>query len=66
MPGEAYDADAETPAQVKLLVPSAFRGYVPTRHSALRYGLSLHDHGYFARPQLFKANWVAFANFARA
>jgi len=38
VPGDGYDADAdyETLAQVKLLVPSAFRGYVPARHPALR------------------------------
>jgi len=33
VPGETYEADAdyETLAQVKLLVPPAFRGYVPAR-----------------------------------
>lgn len=38
VPGDGYDADAdyETLAQVKLLVLSAFRGYVPARHPALR------------------------------
>jgi hypothetical protein len=37
-PATGYDADAdyETLAQLKLLVPSAFRGYVPARHPALR------------------------------
>src|ERR1700757_298068 len=62
MPGESYepDADYETLAQVKLLVPSAFRGYVPARHPALRYGLSLNDQGYFweAR-EILEAVWAA-------
>ena len=49
MPGETYEADAdyEALAQVKLLVPAAFRGYVPARHPALRYGIMLNDRGYF-------------------
>jgi len=36
VPGDDADADYETLAQMKLLVPSAFRGYVPARHPALR------------------------------
>jgi hypothetical protein len=62
VPSDAYDADAdyETLAQVKLLVPSAFRGYVPARHPALRYGLALNDRGYFweAR-EILEAVWAA-------
>jgi Domain of unknown function (DUF309) len=62
VPGDAYepDADYETLAQVKLLVPAAFRGYVPARHPALRYGLALNDHGYFweAR-EILEAVWAA-------
>src|SRR6202012_5758191 len=62
VPGEADEADAdyETLAQVKMLVPPAFRGYVPARHPALRYGLSLNDHGYFweAR-EILEAVWAA-------
>jgi hypothetical protein len=62
MPGETYDADAdyETLAQVKLLVPAAFRGYVPARHPALRYGIMLNDRGYFweAR-EILEAVWAA-------
>jgi len=62
VPGDGYEADAdyETLAQVKLLVPAAFRGYVPARHPALRYGLSLNDHGYFweAR-EILEAVWAA-------
>src|SRR5277367_685907 len=62
VPGEtdAAAADYETLAQVKLLVPSAFRGYVPARHPALRYGLTLNDRGYFweAR-EILEAVWAA-------
>jgi hypothetical protein len=38
VPGETAEADAdyETLAQAKLLVPPRFRGYVPARHPALR------------------------------
>jgi Domain of unknown function (DUF309) len=62
VPGEGYEADAdfETLAQVKLLVPSSFRGYVPARHPALRYGLLLNDRGYFweAR-EILETVWAA-------
>ena len=62
VPGDAYEADADyaTLAQVKLLVPSAFRGYVPARHPALRYGIALNDHGYFweAR-EILETVWAA-------
>jgi hypothetical protein len=62
VPGETFEADAdyETLAQVKLLVPSAFRGYVPARHPALRYGILLNDRGYFweAR-EILEAVWAA-------
>ena len=62
VPGDAYEADAdyETLAQVKLMVPSAFRGYVPARHPALRYGLALNDRGYFweAR-EILETVWAA-------
>lgn len=62
LPGDALepDADFETLAQVKLLVPPAFRGYVPARHPALRYGLLLNDRGYFweAR-EILEAVWAA-------
>ena len=49
VPGGAHEANAdyETLAQVELLVPPAFRGYVPARHPALRYGITLNDRGYF-------------------
>src|ERR1700744_1630726 len=62
VPGDAYgaNADCETLAQVKLLVPPAFRGYVPARHPELRYGIALNDHGYFweAR-EILETVWAA-------
>src|SRR6201995_4058372 len=61
-PVETYaaDADYEALAQVKLLVPAAFRGYVPARHPALRYGIMLNDRGYFweAR-EILETVWAA-------
>src|SRR3981189_115174 len=62
VPGETDEADAdyEALAQAKLLVPSAFRGYVPARHPALRYGIALNDHGYFWESQeILEAVWTA-------
>jgi Domain of unknown function (DUF309) len=62
VPGETQEADAdfETLAQIKLLVPAAFRGYVPARHPALRYGIMLNDRGYFweAR-EILETVWAA-------
>jgi hypothetical protein len=38
----------------------AFRGYVPARHPALRYGLALNDRGYFWESQeVLEAVWAA-------
>src|SRR6202030_2029483 len=62
VPGETDEADAdyETLAQAKLLVPSRFRGYVPARHPALRYGIALNDAGYFWESQeILEAVWAA-------
>lgn len=62
VPGETggTDADYETLDMAKALVPSAFRGYVPARHPALRYGLSLNDRGYFWESQeVLEAVWAA-------
>src|SRR5512139_2864324 len=60
VPGEASEADAETLAMAKALVPSAFRGYVPARHPTLRYGLSLNDRGYFWESQeVLETVWAA-------
>ncbi|MBW7975049.1 DUF309 domain-containing protein [Bradyrhizobium sp. BR 10289] len=62
VPGETggVDADSETLDLAKALVPPAFRGYVPARHPALRYGLSLNDRGYFWEAQeVLEAVWAA-------
>jgi hypothetical protein len=62
VPGETGEADAdyETLAQAKLLVPSRFRDYVPARHPALRYGIALNDRGYFWEAQeILEAVWAA-------
>jgi hypothetical protein len=62
VPGEAagLDADYVTLDMAKALVPSAFRGYVPARHPALRYGLALNDRGYFWEAQeVLEAVWAA-------
>lgn len=62
VPGEtgASDADSETLDLAKALVPSVFRGYVPARHPALRYGLALNDRGYFWEAQeVLEAVWAA-------
>jgi Domain of unknown function (DUF309) len=62
VPGETAEAEAdyETLAQAKLLVPSRFRGYVPARHPALRYAITLNDHGYFWEAQeILEAVWAA-------
>jgi hypothetical protein len=62
VPGETYEANAdyEALAQVKLLgCRRAFRGYVPARHPALRYGILLNDRSYFweAR-EILEAVWA--------
>ncbi len=62
VPGSAFDeaADHDTLWQVKVLVPPAFRGYVPARHPALRYGIMLNDRGYFWEAQeILEAVWAA-------
>src|SRR5713226_5593839 len=62
VPGEATEADADyqTLDMAKALVPPAFRGYVPARHPALRYGLALNDRGYFWESQeVLEAVWAA-------
>jgi len=62
VPGEtgALDADYETLDLAKAMVPSAFRGHVPARHPALRYGLALNDRGYFWESQeVLEALWAA-------
>jgi hypothetical protein len=62
VPGKTAEADADhdTLWQAKALVPSRFCDYVPARHPALRYGLSLNDHGYYWEAQeIMEAVWAA-------
>ena len=62
VPGEPEksSADYETLAQITALVPPRFGGYVPARHPALRYGLTLNDRGYFWEAQeILEAVWAA-------
>jgi hypothetical protein len=60
VPGETGEVDHETLAQIKLLVPARFRGYVPARHPALRYGIALNDRGYFWEAQeILEMVWAA-------
>src|SRR5450759_2342719 len=62
VPGETAEAEADhdTLWQAKALVPSRFRGLVPARHPALRYGLALNDAGYFWESQeILEAVWAA-------
>src|SRR6266487_3527808 len=57
---EKSSADYETMAQITVLVPPRFGGYVPARHPALRYGLMLNDRGYFWEAQeILEAVWAA-------
>jgi hypothetical protein len=54
------EPDHDTLWQAKVLVPSRFRGFVPARHPALRYGIALNDSGYFWEAQeILEAVWAA-------
>jgi len=62
VPGETADAEADhdTLWQAKALVPARFRGFVPARHPALRYGITLNDAGYFWEShEVLEAVWAA-------
>ena len=62
VPGEMEedDADHDTLWKAKSLVPSRFGDYVPARHPALRYGMTLNDRGYFWESQeVLEAVWAA-------
>ena len=62
VPGETTDTEPDHHAlwQAKALVPAQFFGFVPARHPALRYGVTLNDAGYFweAR-EVLEAVWAA-------
>ena len=60
VPGETAEADHDTLWQAKALVPSRFRDFVPARHPALRYGITLNDAGYFWEAQeVLETVWAA-------
>src|SRR6266567_3519161 len=60
MPGVEREADHDTLAMAKALVPARFNGFVPARHPALRYGLGLNDSGFFWEShEILEAVWAA-------
>ena len=62
VPGETAEAEADhdTLAAARKLVPARFRGYVPARHPALRYAFALNAAGYFWESQeILEAVWAA-------
>jgi hypothetical protein len=62
VPGETAEAEADhdTIATARALVPSRFRGFVPARHPALRYALALNAAGYFWESrEILEAVWAA-------
>src|SRR5271167_1781556 len=62
VPGETADTEPDHQAlwQAKALVPAQFFGFVPARHPALRYGVTLNDAGYFWEAQeVLEAVWAA-------
>jgi hypothetical protein len=60
VPGVDAEADHETLAMAKALVPARFNGFVPARHPALRYGLGLNDAGFFWEShEILEAVWAA-------
>ncbi|WP_375411852.1 DUF309 domain-containing protein [uncultured Bradyrhizobium sp.] len=60
VPGVETEADHDTLAMAKALVPARFNGFVPARHPALRYGLGLNDCGFFWEShEILEAVWAA-------
>src|SRR5471032_1556687 len=62
VPGESAEAEADhdTLANAKALVPSRFREFVPARHPALRYAFALNAAGYFWESQeVLEVVWAA-------
>src|ERR1700742_3145011 len=60
VPGVETEADHETLAMAKALVPARFNGFVPARHPALRCGLGLNDSGFFWEShEILEAVWAA-------
>lgn len=62
VPGETAEAEADhdTLAGAKTLVPARFRDFVPARHPALRYAFALNAAGYFWESrEVLEAIWAA-------
>jgi hypothetical protein len=60
LPGVTAEPDREPLERAKALVPSAFPGGVPAEHPAFRYGLALHDAGFFWEAhEVWEAVWKA-------
>jgi hypothetical protein len=62
VPGESAEAEADqdTLAKARSLVPSRFRDFVPARHPAVRYAFTLNAAGYFWESQeILEAVWAA-------
>ena len=59
LPGRGGEADHDTLARVKTLVPARFDTSVPADHLALRYGLALNDAGfYWECHEILEAIWT--------
>jgi hypothetical protein len=60
LPGVTPEPDREPLERAKALVPPAFAGGVPAEHPAFRYGLALHDGGFFWEAhEVWEAVWKA-------
>jgi predicted metal-dependent hydrolase len=60
LPGVTPEPDREPLERAKALVPSAFPGGVAAEHPAFRYGLALHDAGFFWEAhEVWEAVWKA-------
>jgi hypothetical protein len=60
VPGISTQADHEILSHAKALVPSRFQGFVPARHPALHYGITLNDREFFWEShEILEAVWAA-------
>jgi hypothetical protein len=60
VPGQSAEADHACLRRAKALVPPRFHDFIPPRHPALRYGITLNDAGYFWEAQeVLEAIWAA-------
>lgn len=58
VPGEGSVADRDTLERIKAFVPASYDGFVSGMDPALRYGLSLNDHGFFWEAhEILEAIW---------